>query len=477
VKHLPLFICITVALLLLSYTIIRACKLSFTHDESYTYLYSSLDSFMQIISNRTTEISANNHILNTLFMKLFDRMFGSSEISLRFQSILAHIVYLTFTFLIIRQFRSRGVQIAGFIILNINPYLLDFFSLARGYALSIAFMIVSIYYFIEYMKEEKNKQLTISFIAAAFATLSNFSLLNYFAALLFIHQMILYFKYKSLRMSFNKSKSVIVIVLLMILICYEPLRKLIKYKRFDFGGTTGIWSDTVKSEIDMFLYQKGYSPIVFTVISIIIIATVISVSIILIRKYKMNTVNIQDKICLLVLSLLTLILLSNTVQHYLFDSPYIAERFALFITPLFFLLLVYLYDFFASGPSLLKLLSIATLPVLTLFMCYHFLSCLNTTYSLNWNYDASTKEMISDLENEKKLKGLEKIELGITWWFEPTINFYKKTKELNWLEKVTREGPSGQYDYYYISSEEQTLVPIDKKVVKEYPVSASKLMK
>jgi hypothetical protein len=390
---------------------------------------------------------------------------------------MAHIVYLIFTFLITRQFRSNLVQISGFIILNINPYLLDFFSLARGYALSIAFMMVSLYYFIEYIKEEKNKRLTISFIAAVLATLSNFSLLNYFASLILIHQAVLYFKYRDMRTNLKKSKAVIAIVLLMVLICYEPLRKLIKYGRFDFGGTTGIWSDTVTSEINMFLYQRVNSPVIFKIIAAIVIITVISTGIILIRKLSKKTLVFPDKTGLLIFSLLMLILLSNTVQHYLLGSPYIAERFALFITPLFFLLFAYFFDALASGGKALRLISISSLPVVTLAMCYHLLSCLNTSYALNWNYDASTKQMISDLKKEKELIGIKKIDLGITWWFEPSINFYRVTNHLDWLNKVKREGPKGEHDYYYISIEEQSLVPKERVIIKTYQGSASRLLK
>ena len=42
------------------------------------------------------------------------------------------------------------------------------------------------------------------------------------------------------------------------------------------------------------------------------------------------------------------------------------------------------------------------------------------------------------------------IKLGISWLFEPTINFYRKTWHLDWLLPVDRNGPELSDDYYYV---------------------------
>jgi len=110
-------------------------------------------------------------------------------------------------------------------------------------------------------------------------------------------------------------------------------------------------------------------------------------------------------------------------------------------------------------------------------MLWHFGNSFNLTRTYNWDYDADTKEMISDLTKLKEESGKEKIKLGITWLFEPTVNFYRVTKKLDWLEKVDREGIEGKYDYYYVGNEDRNKVNgMNKKLIKAYPISASMLM-
>jgi hypothetical protein len=117
------------------------------------------------------------------------------------------------------------------------------------------------------------------------------------------------------------------------------------------------------------------------------------------------------------------------------------------------------------------------LGLLTGCMAYHFSRSANTSYSLNWDYDVSTKEMLIDLEKEKENSAKQKMHLGVTWLFEPSINFYRETKKLDWLQKVTRENVSAEYDFYYVSDEDQKNIPEGKITIKEYPASKSRLMK
>ncbi|MCW3105299.1 MAG: hypothetical protein JWO09_3739 [Bacteroidetes bacterium] len=469
--------CLLIALALLGYTVLRACNVPFTHDESYTYLYCSHDSFMEIISNRTTQVSANNHILNTLFMKLWQNSTGSSEIALRMHSILAHAVYLLFTFLLLKDLRSGFVIIAGFLLLNINPYLLEFFSLARGYALAISFMLVSMYYFIRYLEEEKNRQLLYCMITASLAVLSNFALLNYLAAVLVIHQLVIWLRYRDLRTNFQKSRIALITVLLLSVICYEPIRKLIRFNCIDFGGMEGIWENTVASQINVFLYEQPYDFTVFRIIDAIVLVSVIAYAALLLTKLLRGKMQRQDRNGFFIFGVLLLILFFNALQHYLLGSPYIVERFALFITPLYMLVLVHLLNALTGEKLALKVTAFVLLITFTSGMGLHFSKCANLSYASNWNFDADTKKMLLDLEKEKAVSGRQKIKLGVTWIFEPGINFYRESKKLDWLETVTREDVSNEFDLYYIEKDDQAKVPAEKKAIHEYPASESLLMK
>lgn len=468
--------CLLISTGLLIYTILRAFKLSFVHDESYTYLYSAHNSFMEIISNRTVLTSPNNHILNTLLMKLFELLFGSSEIALRLQSILAHILYLTITYLLLKPLKSDITIVFGFILLNVNPYLLEFFSLARGYALALSFILLSIYYFIQYTETEKQKPIIYCLITASLAILSNFALLNYFAALLIIHQIFIYSKYHSLKINFQKSKPVLITIMIMAAILYEPIRKI--HNNLDFGGVTGIWDDTVASLIITFLVDKKLDFIFFRIIQTIVLATIIGYAFVIGRKiYKRETLN-TSKNGSIIFFVLILIIGLTMLEHYILGSPYLLERFALFLVPLFVFVLVFLLNQILQTGKTGKIISTILFITLTIGSFLNFSKCANLHYTTNWDYDADTKDMITDLINEKELSGKQDIKLGISWLFEPTVNFYRITKKLDWLKKVNRKGFRQDCDYYYILPEDHIKMnSLQKTTIKYYPISQSKLLK
>jgi len=127
----------------------------------------------------------------------------------------------------------------------VNPYLLDFFSLARGYAMAISFMLMSIYYFREFIDEPKRKKLIISFMAACLAVMVNFALLNYLAALMIMYECYLANRYLPFKNNYktvlSKNKIVLLVSAIMLGICYQPINALKKTNQFYAGGTTGFW--------------------------------------------------------------------------------------------------------------------------------------------------------------------------------------------------------------------------------------------
>ena len=116
------------------YVGVRAWALSFTHDESLTYTSYVHRPFSSILLSRETD--ANNHPLNTLAMKLGGGLFGPSEIALRWSSVVAFVVYLLALLVLLRRVERRPIRILGISIAIASPYVLDFFSLARGYGLA-----------------------------------------------------------------------------------------------------------------------------------------------------------------------------------------------------------------------------------------------------------------------------------------------------------------------------------------------------
>lgn len=174
-----------IIIVLLIYTVMRAKILSFTHDESLGYyILHGIEHWHK---------TANNHLLNTFLIGISKFVFGESEIALRFPNLFAHFLFMVMGCFIFRKVDNPVLVICGFLLLNLNLFMVDFFSLARGYGLSLGFMMASIYFFIEagqskYCKEQTkyDKQLVFSFFFSALAVLSNFTLLIYHFALFIV---------------------------------------------------------------------------------------------------------------------------------------------------------------------------------------------------------------------------------------------------------------------------------------------------
>jgi hypothetical protein len=100
-------------------------------------------------------------------------------------------MYLAFSFLLVHKWTKKTLAATGFLLLNLNPYVLDFFSLCRGYGLSMAFMVAGLYFYVSFLdkifrqKTSGSKDLSWSLAMAACAALANLALLNVYAGLVF----------------------------------------------------------------------------------------------------------------------------------------------------------------------------------------------------------------------------------------------------------------------------------------------------
>jgi len=267
------------------FIVFKASLASFTHDESYTYTHYVHQGFMDIISYKTPY--TNNHILNTVLMKYSEVCFGSSELSLRLPNILAFIIYSIFSILLLYQHIPKLV-FPFYLLLVLNPHLLDFFALARGYGLSFAFLIMSFYYLSLYFTSRQNKHLILFNVGAFLAVMSNFSLLNYYVAALIIYNVVSYIMSKLDNQEnsyhfYQQNKINILSVILSGMVLYEPLRRISKISLLDFGGKNGFMADTVGTAIYSFFYEMNVTPFYETILKGFIVLIVGLVLVIILK--------------------------------------------------------------------------------------------------------------------------------------------------------------------------------------------------
>src|SRR3954468_3387477 len=170
----------------------RATHVAFTYDEAVSYIRyidattpSAFDTHLLSIFNFEV---ATNHFLNTLLTKLCYVVAGGAEFPLRLPNLLGYALYLGFGALILRRLSSTLIAFSGFLLLNLNPYLLDFFALSRGYGLSLGLLMGSLYFLLRFLERRMAGQTDTANLSRALgfacgALVANFALLNVYVSI------------------------------------------------------------------------------------------------------------------------------------------------------------------------------------------------------------------------------------------------------------------------------------------------------
>lgn len=438
---------------LLFYSTLRADRLSLTHDECGSWEAWTDFPIFQCYYSLDCWNTANLHWLYVLLMKPAIHLFGNSELAIRLPALLGHVVYLVFSGMLVRSWASRyWLALFGFILLNTNAYLLEFFSLARGYGLAMAMLILSLYYLGRYVQTGRIGALAGTFGGAALAVLSNFTLLNYYASLLVVLGALVLFRF----LTQQKRGALVQVVAaslpitgVLVWLIYRPICFLIERGEFEYGAET-FW-DTVYSLVRTSfygqIYFRSHNVEFFGGLLVLLLLWGLAYSI---RRFFKKPNGVREQY-LLAASLLPLVASAAAfAQHHLFGTQYQVNRTALLFIPQCALsVFLFFVAQFEEKPRLLR----AMLPALIgIFCVVHLFRVAQFKFTSEWGYDAQTKEMVFYLD--KKIPKGTKIKLGVDWIYHPSSSYYLKTRRLDFAEQplayAKKLRQDGYYDYYYV---------------------------
>jgi uncharacterized membrane protein len=126
----------------LAYVVARAANVPFTYDESYSYFHFVGAPLRTVLFFRG-DVTENNHSLNSLLMTLSAHVAGNSELALRLPNVVAFVGYAAAVLYLVRRLQHTASGILGAVLLLMNPFVLEIFSLARGYGLALCFVLGS----------------------------------------------------------------------------------------------------------------------------------------------------------------------------------------------------------------------------------------------------------------------------------------------------------------------------------------------
>ncbi len=433
------FALILAGLGLFALNVFRAVTYPFTHDEALSYLIFNGQPYWAD--------SANNHLLNTALMKAAAALLGDSEIVLRLPNILAHGVYLTFSILLSLKLSKPAAQVGSFIILNTNLFMLDFFFLARGYGLGLGFQMASLTLLVAVMQERRRKRfltfLYAAVLTAVLAVFANFTFLNFFIPLWIISLGLLILNRQgNLQENWGMLPHLTLIFVggvACIAMAAHFLFQLKANNELYLGGTNNILLDTLKSLVQASLYTDAIPNMWIKIVAASIMA-LIGLFLLAAIALWVSRRRIYSFHCLLLILIGAVLL--PILQNRLFDTPYPVDRSALLYVPLVGILLGKLFDFliiFSDKPRLQGAGTFFSLAI-SLILAGYFALNFNAFSCYSWAYEAKNKEVLQILNNHhKSLLPDHPISVGISWVFEPSLNYYRISRHYNWLQPFTRE--------------------------------------
>jgi hypothetical protein len=465
----------------LFYTFYRAATLSLTHDEALIYFMALQNSAGQIIGY----IIPQDHMLNTLLIHYSISIFPDSEFFIRLPNLLGHLLFIIYSRLLLRRLGNDHILIAGFIILNFNPYLLDFFSIARGYGLSVSLMMASIYFALSYSMQKRFRYLLFTFLFSVLAVLAVYPLLNYYVALSGWLGLVILIKWlKSLG---RGTKPVLITIWFLAVfvasswflyfMLAEPLSRVTSEPFIYEKLNTNFYASTIRSVAFRSIYQRDPAlsvDIISTVFFITMVALAITVIFKSVRKKNFNPESPGFTILVWIL----IIFLSVTVQYTWMNIRFLTNRTATFLIPVFTLTIIYLAYELAEY-RLLKRMMTGVLYAAVALIVWNAALNMNFGYFIEWRYDASTRHMMKDIGNYTNELD-DKADMGVHWLTYPAVNYYRLKYGYDWLEPVDKNGYEGEYDLYYVPDEDSIRnKPLfeGKKIIERYPEAGYILIK
>lgn len=423
------------SLLVFFYVILRAAIMPLYVDELYSYHHYVRTGFLSPFNDYR---AANNHLLNTFFTTISYHLFGNSPFSLRLFNVLSFVPFAVFLYKI-GGFLSHKVTKWGFyLVMMCSLNLLSYFSLSRGYGLSFAFVLMSVYYTIISFNKPNVKVLVFSVVAMLLALYANFSLLLFVLISLGILTINIV-KHKAYYLTKNHIVVLSSLCFLFLVSLGFALKVLFFLKDVGelwWGALDGFWGVTVMSLIEFLFRTKDES---FLFQGGIILLTVIMVVIFLVKDSLGKKYNSSNLFFIYLFLNVTGILMMAS----LFEVNYPFQRTGLHLYVFFLGAYCFAVDKIKMNWIRISLI----LPFM--YIPIHFLMNINVSYVSCWEEDNLPD---SFYEKVKKIESETKRDYPISIYIEGTTVTcweYKVENDGNVLPNtiIDREKTKEYYDY------------------------------
>jgi hypothetical protein len=475
----PLFLFHVLAVIALSIFIWRhAFNMDITYDESYSF---------RLIRHqfRAMPGSPNNHWLNSFFMKLFNLLFGDEPGYLRLHSItsfpfFAHGIYRLTPFI-----RNRAAQFTFYCIAIFNPFVLDFFSLARGYAMAVTFQVWAILFLIQAASNIFSyRQWLKIIIVSAFSIAANLSYVYTVIGMTGVFFLHCIAANDIWSWFLNKHKRIISLLFVLLILFSIADMLVIKLYNTDMDiENHGFVNSLFYSFWSSSLYFSRHESMALLLSYGTLMAITLSVLYFTVKYIYHRKSNAG----LIAAVIVGIIFILNLIFHFLFKVPYFEHRWAIqWYIPGLLSIHAAVSEWLISAKRF-SIVQYGISALTGIIVIYHCVQNSNTQLCYAWSYQAGNKKIFSDLYAQRPQHPLISSRLHVLYanYYSVVNKTLTPAVELDEEPGVTYTGQLKQTmlnSDYLIVQLPSTLQFLDSchvpyMILKSYPLSQSKLIK
>jgi uncharacterized membrane protein len=436
----------------------RAKTQAIAHDEALEYEWFLDGGVAHVLSYNPA-----NHMLFTLLAKPIVWSLGNREIILRSPSLLGTAIYLLATYLLCRRLFGGGVPFfLSVALLTLNPQILDFMPAARGYILGLAFLSTAMYFMARLpgrdelpLADSESKWCcslaSISLALSVCANLTNIvpavclALAFSVAAMGGLHNLLTIAdaRHRQFAKYFVVPGSLVGFCILWPYMIQFGLGSANVYKakvsdvlRDVFNSSFLYkWTDDTLNGLGALpsapdSWQARASDLgayfLFPALFLLVVT-----GFLLARRAQRNSVGKESSQSLVFAGAAVASVLLIVFLHLCLHVDFPITRYCLFLIPLFTVaamlsareIQLRFHSPFLSALGLL-------LAVVVLFD--YTLSLQTKSFRYN-AYDAISRDLYEAIANDARSRGLTKVRVGGTWWYEPEINYYRRRFKAGWM--------------------------------------------
>lgn len=409
--------------------LMRCINVPFAHDEVATfYYYIQSEQFLPFLSH----IDANGHFLNSLLGWISYKLFGSSVLALRLPCLFAFLVlgYAVYKHCTRLNNTLAKIILATALVFSFN--IINFYSLCRGYGLSISFLVLALYYFFSYVQNSKFSYALKFILFGQIALCANLTLVF---TLLVGTGIIILFQIKSRQLFTIKNLALLAINFGLIFFWVKYAFFLQENGALYYGsGNHSYWVTTFESLLDtVFIKHAG-------VYIAILISFIALFSIWLVQLFRHKLKFLSGSSFGLCFFILLLLIAAFYFLKLLFNVNYPEDRTGLFFYVLFILSIAFLLDEFEWKPLLV-------FSVFPIYFLIHFVLNFNLSKHAWGFYETMPREFYDMLLSEQK-KSPRPITVGGHRVLELFYTFYNYNNSEKLNHMVPPELMSMNCDYY-----------------------------